>query len=68
MFLLVDGETITVFGAYILNDASAGNVFSIDLKSNLGTSDLTIAGLTNIVVVESGDDLSATFDVELSIP
>jgi len=43
MYLLVDGETISVFGAYILNDAAAGNVFSIDLKSNLGASNLTIA-------------------------
>lgn len=68
MSLLVDGETISVFGAYVLNEDAAGNVSSVELKFNLGTSDLTIATLTNIVVVETDDDLSATFDVVLSIP
>ena len=68
MSLLVDGETITTFGAYVLNEDAAGNVSSVELKFNLGASDITIATLTNIVVVESEDDLSATFDVVLSIP
>ena len=68
MSLLVDGETITTFGAYDLNEDAAGNVSSVELKFNLGASDITIATLTNIVVVESNDDLSATFDVVLSIP
>ena len=68
MSLVIDDETITVFGAYVLNEDAAGNVSSVELKFNLGASDITIATLTNIVVVESGDDLSATFNVELSIP
>jgi hypothetical protein len=68
MSLLVDGETISIFGAYVLNEDAAGNVSSVELKFNLGNSDLTIATLTNIVVVETDDDLSATFDVVLSIP
>jgi len=51
-----------------LNEDTAGNVSSVELKFNLGASDITIATLTNIVVVESNDDLSATFDVVLSIP
>jgi len=51
-----------------LNEDAAGNVSSVELKFNLGASDITIATLTNIVVVESNDDLSATFDVVLSIP
>ena len=68
MSLLIGGETTTVFGAFVLNEDAAGNVSSVELKFNLGASDITIATLTNIVVVESDDDLSATFDVVLSIP
>ena len=68
MSLLVNGETITAFGVYVLNEDAAGNVSSVELKFNLVASDITIARLTNIVVVESDDDLSATFDVVLSIP
>ena len=68
MSLLIGGETTTVFGAFVLNEDAAGNVSSVELKFNLGTSDITIATLTNIVVVESGDNLSATFDVVLDIP
>ena len=68
MSLVIEGETITAFGAYVLNEDAAGNVSSVELKFNLGASDITIATLTNIVVVQSDDDLSATFDVVLSIP
>ena len=68
MSLVIEDETITAFGAYVLNEDAAGNVSSVELKFNLGASDITIATLTNIVVVESDDDLSATFDVVLSIP
>ena len=68
MSLLVNGETITAFGVYVLNEDAAGNVSSVELKFNLGASDITIVRLTNIVVVKSDDDLSATFDVVLSIP
>ena len=68
MSLVIEDETITAFGAYVLNEDAAGNVSSVELKFNLGASDITIATLTNIVVVESEDDLSATFDVVLSIP
>ena len=68
MSLVIEGETITAFGAYVLNEDAAGNVSSVELKFNLGASDITIATLTNIVVVEIDDDLSATFDVVLSIP
>ena len=41
---------------------------SFDLNFNLGTLEVTIATLTNIVVVANGDNLSATFSVELNIP
>ena len=68
MSLVIEDETITAFGAYVLNEDAAGNVSSVELKFNLGASDITIAKLTNIIVVESGDNLSATFDIELSIP
>ena len=69
MSLVDEGdETVTTFGPYVLNEDAAGNVSSVELKFNLGASYITIATLTNIVVVESDDDLSATFDVVLSIP
>ena len=68
MSLVIEDETITALGAYVLNEDAAGNVSSVELKLNLGASDITIAILTNIVVVESNDDLSATFDVVLRIP
>ena len=68
MALNIAGETITVFGSYVMNDNAAGNVESVSLNFNLGTSEVTIATLTNIVVTESGDDLNASFDVVLSIP
>ena len=68
MSLTVNRKTITTFGSYVLNEDAAGNVSSVELKFNLGASDITIATLTNIVVVESNDDLSAILDVVLSIP
>jgi hypothetical protein len=68
MGLTVGGEDITVFGSYDMNDDASGNVENVTLNFDLGTSEVTIATLTNIVVVESGNNLNASFDVVLSIP
>jgi len=68
MALIVEGEKFNVFGSYVMNEDSSGNVSSVSLNFNLGTSEITIATLTNIVVVKDGENLSATFTVDLSIP
>ena len=68
MALVIDNETVTAFGDYVLNEDTSGNVSSVDLFFNLGTSEIKIATLTDIVVVEEGNNLSATFNIELSIP
>ena len=68
MALILEGEKITAFGSYVMNEDSSGNVSSVSLNFNLGTSEITIATLTNIVVVQNGENLSATFTVDLSIP
>ncbi len=68
MALIVDGYSVVAFGTYDMNEDASGNVSSVDLNFNLGTLEVTIATLTNIVVVANGDNLSATFSVELNIP
>jgi len=68
MALIVDGDRKVTFGTYDMNEDASGNVSSVDLNFNLGTSEVTIATLTNIVVVAIGDNLYATFSVELNIP
>ena len=68
MALIVDGYRVVAFGTYDMNEDTSGNVSSVDLNFNLGTLEVTIATLTNIVVVANGDNLSATFSVELNIP
>ena len=68
MALIVDGDRKVTFGTYDMNEDASGNVTSVDLNFNLGTTEVTIATLTNIVVVANGDNLSATFSIELNIP
>ncbi|MDC1080920.1 hypothetical protein OAQ15_02315 [Flavobacteriaceae bacterium] len=68
MALVIDNETVIAFGDYVLNEDTSGNVSSVDLFFNLGTSEIKIATLTDIVVVEEGYNLSATFNIDLSIP
>ena len=63
-----DGETGRLFGTYVLNEDSAGNVTSVDLMYDIGATDMRVARLTNIVVSESADVLNASFDVELTLP
>ena len=62
-------ETKMVFGPYALKENTEGKVISVDLMFDAGDSDITIAVLTNIVVIKDNDDeLSATFDVVLTLP
>ena len=63
-----DGETGRLFGTYVLNEDTAGNVTSVDLMYDIGATDMRVARLTNIVVTESADVLNASFDVELTLP
>ena len=63
-----DGETGRLFGEYVLNEDSDGEVESVDLMFDLGASSIRVARLTNIVVTESADVLNASFDVELTLP
>lgn len=61
-------ETEIVFGEYILNEDTDGTVMSVDLMFDGGDVSISIATLTNIVVTETDDTLSASFDVELNLP
>ena len=62
-------ETKTVFGPFAMKENTEGKVISVDLMFDAGDSDITIAVLTNIVVIKDNDDeLSATFDVVLTLP
>ena len=63
-----DGETGRLFGEYVLNEDSDGEVESVDLMFDLGATSMRVARLTNIVVSESADVLNASFDVELTLP
>ncbi len=66
---LPDGEKGTVFGEYILTEDANGKVSSVDLMFDAGLNVVRIARLTNIVVTSNPDDtLSATFDIELTLP
>lgn len=68
MALILDGETVSAFGSYVLNEDSEGNVNSVDLNYNIGGSEIVIASLTDISVTMTGLDLFATFTVDLDIP
>ena len=63
-----DGETGRLFGEYVLNEDSDGEVESVDLMFDVGATSMRVARLTNIVVTESADVLNASFDVELTLP
>lgn len=68
MALILDEETVSAFGSYVLNEDSEGNVNSVDLNYNIGGADIVIATLTDISVTMTGLDLFATFTVDLDIP
>ena len=67
--ILPDGEKGTVFGEYIIQEGTDGTVSSVDLMFDAGATDIRVARLTNInVVVDTDDELNATFDVVLELP
>ena len=63
-----EGQTGRLFGNFVLNEDADGNVTSVDLMFDAGSTEIRVARLTNIVVTESADVLSAAFDVELTLP
>ena len=65
---LPEGDKGTLFGDYILNESADDNVESVDLMFNINDTTIRVARLTNIVVTENGDDINATFDVNLTLP
>ena len=65
-----DSEPNVIFGTYVLSETTDGKVTSVDLMYDAGDSEIKVAVLTNIVVTDNaaGDELSATFDVVLTLP
>ena len=63
-----DGYSEYLSGDYVINENSDSKVTSVDLKFNLGLEEITIATLTDIIVVETGSKLDATFKISLNIP
>ena len=66
---LPEGDKGTLFGDYVLNESSNDETIeSVDLMFNIDNTSIRVARLTNIVVTENGDDINATFDVNLTLP
>lgn len=66
---LPEGDKGTLFGDYVLNESSIDETIeSVDLMFNIDNTSIKVARLTNIVVTESGDDINATFDINLTLP
>ena len=65
---VVDGEPFVAFGDYKLNEDSNGFVTSVDLYFEIEGFTITIASLTNVVVIEENNEIFATFTIELQVP
>jgi hypothetical protein len=63
---LIDGEPNAAFGTYALNEDANGYVTSVDLYFNNGESDIIIATLTDVVVIEENNEIKATFTIALN--
>jgi hypothetical protein len=63
-----DGYSEYLSGDFIINENSEGKVSTVDLKYNLGSESITIATLSDIIVVETDSKLDATFEILLNIP
>ena len=68
MSFIAYGATESFSGLYVLNEDSDGTVSSVDLELVIDGAVSTIATLTNIVVTETNETISATFNKELFIP
>lgn len=65
---LPEDEVGVLFGNYVLNENADGEVTSVDLMFDAGEITARVARLTNVVVTETAGELSASFDVELTLP
>jgi len=65
---LPEDEVGVLFGDYVLNENADGDVTSVDLMFDAGDITARVARLTNVVVTETAGELSASFDVELTLP
>ena len=63
-----NGYTEYLGGVYVVNENSDNKVTSLELKFNLDSEEITIATLTDIVVVETNSKLNATFEILLNFP
>ena len=63
-----DGRTEYLGGVYVVNENSDNKVTSVELKFTLDSKEITIATLTDIVVVETNSKFDATFEILLNFP
>ena len=68
MAIISDGRTEYLSGDYVINENSDKKVTSVDLKLKLGLEEITIATLTDIIVVKTGSNLNATWNISLNFP
>jgi hypothetical protein len=68
MAIISDGRTEYLSGDYVINENSDKKVTSVDLKLKLGLEEITIATLTDIIVVKTGSNLDATWNISLNFP
>ena len=68
MAIISDDRTEYLSGDYVINENSDKKVTSVDLKLKLGLEEITIATLTDIIVVKTGSNLDATFNISLNFP
>ena len=63
-----DGRTEYLGGVYVVNENSDNKVTSVELKFTLDSKEITIATLTDIVVVETNSKFDATFKIVMNFP
>lgn len=68
MAIISDDRTEYLSGDYVINENSDKKVTSVDLKLKLGLEEITIATLTDIIVVKTGSNLDATWNISLNFP
>ena len=68
MAIISDDRTEYLSGDYVINENSDKKVTSVDLKLKLSLEEITIATLTDIIVVKTGSNLDATFNISLNFP
>lgn len=61
-------ELVMAYGTYTLEEAADGTVSSVDLYERIDGTNQRIARLTDIVVEESNNELTADFTVQFTLP